>query len=269
MQVVVQCSYKPARKVSQASLSIFKSRGARPSKVSQSQHRRQLHPTRPLQGRPSGRVRTNHLRGLPFPSLGQGDLAPRVAGSLLLAPSSSCLTLCLCLSSLNRIVPARLIPKPRVLPTRHQHLQHHIRLTVSGHSSAALAERKTRRRESLGGIWNPFPVPTPNIHLPLDSPSLRSRADNQEPAYDQVPPAITQQIFSTLRYAFARTDLPPDTLRGVVLQHTDRTSRNAPEIVAETPPTVTMAETMSPIGIANVRITKYTIARASPNANSM
>ena len=95
MQVVVQCSYRPARKVSQASLSIFKSRGARPSKVSQSQHRRQLHPTRPLQGRPSGRVRTNHLRGLPFPSLGQGDLAPRVAGSLLLAPSSSCLTLCL------------------------------------------------------------------------------------------------------------------------------------------------------------------------------
>jgi len=26
---------------------------------------------------------------------------------------------------------------------------------------------------------------------------------------------------------------------------------------------------MSPIGIANVRITKHTIARASPNANSM
>ena len=77
-------------------LSIFKSRGARPSKVSQSQsqHRRQLHPTRPLQGRPSGRVRTNHLRGLPFPSLGQGDLAPGFAGSLLLAPLSSCLTLC-------------------------------------------------------------------------------------------------------------------------------------------------------------------------------
>lgn len=154
--------YRPARKVSQASLSIFKSRrrGARPSKVSQSQHRRQLHPARPLQGRSSGRASANHLRGLPFPSLGQGDLAPGFAGSLLLALSSSC-CLSLCLINLNCIVPARLIPKPHVLLTRQQHLQHHIRLTVSCHSSAALPQRKTRRRESLGGIWNPFPVSTP------------------------------------------------------------------------------------------------------------
>jgi hypothetical protein len=123
----------------------------------------------------------------------------------------------------------------------------------------------------LGGIWNPFPVPTPNIHLPPDSPSLRSRADIQDPAYGQVPPAITHQIYSTLRHAFARTDLPSDTLRGVVLQvnHTARTSRNTPEVVAETPPTTRMAETMSPIGIANVRITNHAIARAPLDANSI
>ena len=248
---------------------------ARPkSFTSQSQQQRQqLHPTRPLQGRSSGRDCTNHFKGLPFPSRGQGDLAPQgsLAGSLLLAPSSSCcLSLPLPLIILNRIVPARLIPTPHVLPTRQQLPQHHIRLTVSLHSLAALTGRdaKTRRRESLGGIWNPFPVPSPNIHLPPDSPSLRPRADIPDPAYDQVPPAITQQIFGTLRYAFARTDLPPDTLRGVVLHHTERTSRNTPEVVAETPSTVKMAETMSPIGIANVRITNHAIARLSPDANS-
>ena len=155
MQVVVQCSYRPARKVSQASLSIFKSRGARPSKVSQSQHRRQLHPTRPLQGRPSGRVRTNHLRGLPFPSLGQGDLASRVrwfavAGAVVELLDS------LPLINPNRIVPARLIPKPRVLPTRQQHPQHHIRLTVSVHSTAALTEKNAAAGE-LGRNMEPFP----------------------------------------------------------------------------------------------------------------
>ena len=121
----------------------------------------------------------------------------------------------------------------------------------------------------MGGLWNPFPVPAPNIHLPPDSPSLRPRADNKDPAHGQVPPATTRQIFATLSYAFARTDLLPDALRGVVLHHTERTSRNIPEAVAETPPTVQMAETMSPIGIANVRITNRTIARVSPGANGM
>ena len=248
---------------------------ARPkSFTSQSQQqRRQLYPTRPLEGRSSGRRCTNHFKGAPLSFARTGRFGPpgfagwfAVAGAvvelLLVSVSASII--------LNRIVPARLIPTPHVLPTRQQLPQHHIRLTVSLHSLAALTGRdaKTRRRESLGGIWNPFPVPSPNIHLPPDSPSLRPRADIPDPAYDQVPPAITQQIFGTLRYAFARTDLPPDTLRGVVLHHTERTSRNTPEVVAETPSTVKMAETMSPIGIANVRITNHTIARLSPDANS-
>jgi hypothetical protein len=260
------CSVRTGRPKSFTSFTRNLQKPRRPSKVSQSQRQRQLHPTRPLGDRPSGRVRSNHLRGLPFPSRGQGDLAQ---GSLAVAGA---VELCWSLSLpliLNRIVPARLIPTPHVLPTRIQ--QHHLRLTVSCHSSKALAEKHTRRRESLGGIWNPFPVPTPNINLPPDSPSLRPRADNQDPAHDQVPPAITQQIYSTLRHAFARPDLPPDTLRGVVLQvnHTARTSRNTPEVVAETPPTTRMAETMSPIGIANVRITNHTTTRASSNANSI
>ncbi|KAM0707803.1 hypothetical protein Q7P35_004452 [Cladosporium inversicolor] len=140
----------------------------RPRKVSQSHRGRQLHPTRPLEDRSAGRESTNHLRGLPFPSRGQGDLAQKA------------------------------------------------RISRAAHTSTT----------------------------PTASPSLD--------AYDQVPPAITQQIFDSLQYAFARTDLPPDTLRGVVLLHTERTPRNIPEVVAETPPTVRMAETMSPIGIANL-----------------
>jgi hypothetical protein len=122
----------------------------------------------------------------------------------------------------------------------------------------------------LGGIWNPFPVPSPNIQLPPDSPSLRPRADNKHPAHDQLPPALTQQIYSTAQYAFARTDVPPETLRGIILRvDAKRTTRNTPEIIAETPPTIRMAETMSPIGIANVRIMHHTSACASPDANSI
>jgi hypothetical protein len=122
----------------------------------------------------------------------------------------------------------------------------------------------------LGGIWNPFPVPSPNIQLPPDSPSLRPRADNKHPAHDQLPPALTQQIYSTAQYAFARTDVPPETLRGIILRvDAKRTTRNPPEVIEETPPTIRMAETMSPIGIANVRITHHTSARASPDANSI
>ena len=135
----------------------------------------------------------------------------------------------------------------------------------------------------MDGIWNPFPVPTPNIQLPPDSPSLRPRADIQDPAYG-VPPAITQQINRTVQDTFNQPHNPAARLRGIVFQvdelprrtprnapqHAERTTRNIPEVVTETPRIIKMAETnMSPIGIANVRITKHPIARASPDANSM
>jgi hypothetical protein len=211
------------------------------------------------------------LRGLPFPSRGQGDLAQ---GSLAVAGVvswSSCWSVSASESQSHRACSPHTFTSraahTSTTPTPSPSLDGKLSLI----HSAALPEKHTRRRESLGGIWNPFPVPTPNINLPPDSPSLRPRADIQHQADGQVPPAITQQIFRSLRYSFARTDLPPDALRGVVLQvnYTEPASRNTPEVVAETPPTTRMAETMSPIGIANVRITSHTIARASSDANGI
>jgi hypothetical protein len=147
------CSVRTGRPKSFTSFTRNLQKPRRPSKVSQSQRQRQLHPTRPLGDRPSGRVRSNHLRGLPFPSRGQGDLAQ---GSLAVAGA---VELCWSLSLpliLNRIVPARLIPTPHVLPTRKQHPQHHLRLTVSVHSSTALTEKDAAAGE-LGRNMEPFP----------------------------------------------------------------------------------------------------------------
>lgn len=98
------------------------------------------------------------------------------------------------------------------------------------------------------------PFPRTDTQLSPDSPFALSRADIRNPAYNEVHPAVTQQIFSALEDAFHRRDLPEDTLRGVVLHHTEHPVRNIPEVVVQTPPRIAMAETMSPIGIANVRI---------------
>lgn len=113
------------------------------------------------------------------------------------------------------------------------------------------------------------PFPRTNTHTSPDSPSLSSRADTHGSAYSEVHPAVTQQIFSALEDAFTRRDLPPDTLRGVVLHHTEPPARNTPEVVAESPLTIRMAETMSPIGIANVRITIMRPTDLSPDADRM
>jgi hypothetical protein len=260
-------SIQAARKVSQASLSIFKSRRAQ----AKSADARQLHPTRPLKDRSPSRQRTSHLGGLPFPLRSQGDLAQ---GSLLL--------LLLALSSYLSVSASQ--SHRACSPSTNQHVLHvnnsNTALAVSPSLDGTYSlthpqrsQRKTRRRESLGGIWNPFPVPT-NTHLqlqlPPDSPSLRPRADIQDPAYNDVHPAITQQIFRSLRVAFGRTDLTPDTLRGVVLYHTEEpVRRRTSEPVAETRRLIKMAETMSPIGIANVRTVTYISARASPSTNNM
>ena len=267
MQIDVDFTDRP-KSFTSFPLSIFKSRRAQ----AKSTNARQLHPTRPLKDRSPSRQRTSQSRGLPFPSLGQGDLAQ---GSLLLLASSSYLSVCLCLTVASCLLA---LYQHHTCCTRKQlpHITRSITFAcryVLTHSFThpQRCQRKTRRRESLGGTWNPFPVPTPNSNSNSrpDSPSLRPRADIQDPAYDEVHPAITEQIFRTLRDAFARTDLAPDTLRGVVLHHIERPPRRTPEVVPETPRLIRMAETMSPIGIANVRITKHTIARASPNANSM
>ena len=158
MQMVVQClaSTGPPEKFHK--LHSQSSKAAAPTQ-SQPKHRRQLHPTRPLEDRPSGRECTNHLRGLPFPSRGQGDLAQ---GSLAVAGVvswSSCWSLPL---NLNRIVPARLTPSPHVLLTRQQLLHHHLRLTVSCHSSTA--QRSQRNTRGGGRAWAEYGTLSPYQH---------------------------------------------------------------------------------------------------------
>lgn len=200
MQVVVQCIPSTARPKSFTSFTLNLRKPRRPRKVSQSQHRRQLHPTRPLEDRSSGRGRTNHLRGLPFPSRGQGDLAQ---GSLAVAGVvswSSCWSLPHI--NLNRIVPACLIPSPHVLLTRQQLLHHHLRLTVSVHSSTA--QRSQRNTRGGGRAWAEYGTLSPYQH-----PTSISR-----PTRPLFVHALTSKIQHTAKFhlqPLSRSTAPSDT----------------------------------------------------------
>lgn len=138
--------------------------------------------------------------------------------------------------------------QPLVLPLltpRIQHLHHHARFPVRTHSLAQFANTKHVAERALAEM-EPFPR-TAN-HLEPASSSSSSCADSDPPAYNEVDPVVPQH---TEDQSAANPSLAPSSQSGVVQDppvknHSERAGRNSN--------TSTMAETMSPIGIANVRI---------------
>ena len=227
------------QKVSQACLAIFKRR-----KVSA-----------PGSCTPHGRYRPDpraeHAltasEGSPFLSLARAV----GQGSWLLLALASCLSASASIPLHRAYLPHL---QPHVLQLHKRFIQHHSRLLVSRLLPDHSSHEKTRRRQSLGGHGTLSQYPC--LTLPA-SPSLRSRADPQDIAFEEAESAISQSIVRAVENAFTRPNSAPDTLRGVILRlrHDQIPPRNIPDPVSETtPPTITMAETMSPIGIANVCI---------------
>lgn len=169
------CSVRTGRPKSFTSFTLNLQKPRRLSKASQSQsqRRRQLHPTRPLEDRPSGRACTNHLRGLPFPSLGQGDLAQgslAVAGAVveLLLVSVSALSVSASQSQSHRAC------SPHTHASRAAHTQT-TTLTASPSldGTCSLIHRAHRERRGGGRAWAEYGTLSPYHHPTSNSRPTR------------------------------------------------------------------------------------------------
>ena len=99
------------------------------------------------------------------------------------------------------------------------------------------------------------PFPRTDQNLSSASPSSQTPTDIAEPAYRDSHP-IEDRLIALIRENVTHVHDSPSTLRGVALEICEEPQppRDTSGRVDSVPLIHTMAETMSPIGIANVRI---------------
>lgn len=97
--------------------------------------------------------------------------------------------------------------------------------------------------------------PRTDQDLSSASPSSQTPTNIAHPAYHDLHP-VEQNLVALIREEVSRVHRSPTTLRGVALEliAPPQPSRDISRRVDSGPIIPTMAETMSPIGIANVRI---------------